>query len=64
MAPPKKEVKVEKNLRTCIVPFCPTRAVTGLWRLPKGQYISEQDYEVIVSPKIRTKYFKNICPSL
>ena len=37
MAPPKKEEedKVEKNLRTCVVPFCPTRAVTGLSRLPK-----------------------------
>ena len=32
--------------------------------IPKGQSISEQIYEVIVSPKIRTKYFKDFCPSL
>ena len=30
----------------------------------KGHLISEQIYEVIVSPKIRTKYFKDFCPSL
>ena len=29
----------------------------------KGQWISKQIYEVIVSPKIRTKYFKDFCPS-
>ena len=55
MAPPKKEVKVEKNLRTCIVPFCPTRAVTGLSRLPTGQLISKCLFGVIILTKIATE---------
>ena len=33
-------------------------------KLNKGQTISERMYEVIVSPKIQTKYFKDFCPSL
>ena len=29
---------------------------------PKGQWISKKNYEVIVSPKKRTKYSKDFCP--
>ena len=31
---------------------------------PKGQYISEPIFEIIVLPKMKTKYFKDFCPSL
>ena len=31
--------------------------------LKKGQLISKQNYEVIVSPKKRTKYCKDFCPN-
>ena len=34
------------------------------WRVSKGQYISEGIYEVIISPKIRTKNCKDFCPVL
>ena len=33
-------------------------------KLGKGQLISKQIYEVIVLPKIRTKYCKDFCPSI
>ena len=58
MAPPKKEVKVEKNLRTCIVPFCPTRAVTGLSRLPKDA-VKKQKWLEILQIKFDTKLTPN-----
>ena len=58
MAPPKKEVKVEKNLRTCIVPFCPTRAVTGLSRLPKDA-VMKQKWLEILQIKFDTKLTPN-----
>ena len=31
---------------------------------PIGQYISEPIFEIIVLPKMKTKYFKDFCPSL
>ena len=34
------------------------------WRYTKGQLNSEWIYEVIVSPKIQTKNYKNFCPSI
>ena len=60
MAPPKKEDKdkVEKNLRTCIVPFCPTRAVTGLSRLPKDA-AKKQKWLEILQIKFETKLTPN-----
>ena len=60
MAPPRKEEgdKVEKNLRKCIVPFCPTRAVTGLWRLPKDP-AKNQKWLEILQLKFETKLTPN-----
>ena len=60
MTPPKKEEgdKAEKNLRKCIVPFCPTRAVTGLSRLPKDA-AKKQKWLEILQLKFETKLTPN-----
>jgi hypothetical protein len=34
-----------------------------IWRLLKGQLNSEWIYEVIVSPKMQTKNYKDFCPT-
>ena len=41
-----------------------SETVTGMFiaRSSKGQLISELDYKIIVSPKIRTKNCQEICP--
>ena len=35
-----------------------------LLRISKGQIISECPYEIIVSPKIATRNFRDFCPGL
>ena len=37
MPMPKKEIKVDSNLKKCVVPFCENRSLSGFSRIPENR---------------------------
>ena len=37
MPRPRKYDKVDKNLKRCVVPYCPTKALNGMYKFPNAE---------------------------